>query len=91
MTLERPVCASPSKAELQTPAPDLEILPQKNPHAYSVMLLQNITNPSRPRLTTGKKHYLLLHETHCFWAKRFGLVILEAMVNISLRFQILNV
>lgn len=70
---------------------DLARLPQRNPHAYSVMLLQNITNPSRPHLTTGKKHYLLLDETHCFWAKRFGLVILEAMVNISLRFQILNV
>lgn len=70
---------------------DLEILPQKNPHAYSVMLLQNITNPSRPRLTTGKKHYLLLYETHGFWTKRFGLVILKAIVNISLWFLILNV
>lgn len=85
------VCASPSKEEIQSSAQDLEVLPQKNPHAYSVMLLQNITNPSRPHLTTGKKHYLLLHETHCFRAKRFGLVILEAMVNISLRLQIRNV
>lgn len=56
-------------------AADLEIPSQKSPHAYSVMLLQNIAILSRPHSTTGKKHYLLLHETHCFWAKRFGLVL----------------
>lgn len=62
-----------SKEEIETSALNLEILSQKNPHAYSVMLLQNMTNLSRPHLTTGKKHYLLLHETHCSWAKRVWL------------------
>lgn len=87
MTLEGHVCF-PGEGIPSNFCSELDIL-QKNPHAYSVMLVQNITNLSRPRLTTGKKHYLLLHETHWFSAKRFGLVILE--VDISVRFHILNV
>jgi len=60
------------------------------------MLIQScfykiLQSPSRPHLTTGKKLYLSLHETHFFGAKRFGLVLLEATVNISPRFPTPNV
>jgi len=44
------MCASPSEEQPKTSALALEILPQKNQHAYSVMLLQNITNPVQATL-----------------------------------------
>lgn len=82
------MCTSPSKEEIQTCCSRLG---SPSPAKATCLFSHAFTKYDKAiqaTLTTGKKHYLLLHETHRFWAKRFGLVILEAMVNIVLRFWI---
>lgn len=87
------MCTSPSKEEIQTCCSRLG---SPSPAKATCLFSHAFTKYDKPiqaTLTTGKKHYLLkpyhyIHETHRFWAKRFGLVILEAMVNIVLRFWI---